>query len=47
MFCGLGANMPGGNISGRNTRIGEMVELAGGINPSRSLKASALSPKKA
>jgi len=33
IFCGLGANMPGGNISGRNTRIVEMIELAGGINP--------------
>jgi len=33
IFCGLGANMPGGNISGRNTRIAEMIELAGGINP--------------
>lgn len=33
IFCGLGANMPGGNISGRNTRIAEMIDLAGGINP--------------
>ena len=33
IFCGLGANMPGGNLSGRNTRIAEMIELAGGINP--------------
>jgi iron complex transport system substrate-binding protein len=33
IFCGLGANLPGGNISGRNPLIAEMVELAGGINP--------------
>ena len=33
VFCGLGANMPGGNLSGKNTRISEMMELAGGMNP--------------
>ncbi len=32
IFCGLGPNMPGGNISGTNTRIGEMIQLAGGVN---------------
>ena len=32
IFCGLGPNMPGGNISGTNTRIAEMIQLAGGIN---------------
>ena len=33
IFCGLGPNMPGGNISGTNTRIAEMIQLAGGVNP--------------
>ncbi len=33
IFCGLGANMPGGNISGTNTRISEMIQLSGGVNP--------------
>ncbi len=33
IFCGLGPNMPGGNLSGKNTRIAEMIELAGGVNP--------------
>ncbi len=33
IFSGLGPNMPGGNLSGKNTRIAEMIELAGGINP--------------
>ena len=33
VFCGLGPNMPGGNLSGKNTRISEMMALAGGTNP--------------
>lgn len=33
IFCGFGANMPGGGVSGKNTRISEMIELAGGVNP--------------
>ena len=32
IFCGLGANMPGGSLSGTKTRIAEMIGLAGGIN---------------
>lgn len=32
IFCGLAASTPGGTLSGTNTRIAEMIELAGGIN---------------
>jgi iron complex transport system substrate-binding protein len=38
MFCGLGANMPTGSISGSNTRIDEMIRLAGGVNPIQSFE---------
>jgi iron complex transport system substrate-binding protein len=38
MFCGLGPNMPTGSISGANTRIDEMIKLAGGINPIQSFE---------
>jgi iron complex transport system substrate-binding protein len=33
IFCGKGANMPTGNLSGKNTGIDMMISLAGGTNP--------------
>jgi iron complex transport system substrate-binding protein len=38
LFCGLGPNMPTGSISGVNTRIDEMIKLAGGVNPIQSFE---------
>jgi iron complex transport system substrate-binding protein len=36
VFCSLGANAPTGSISGANTRIDELIRLAGAINPIHS-----------
>jgi iron complex transport system substrate-binding protein len=38
LFCSFGPNAPGGYISGTNTRIDELIRLAGGVNPIRSFE---------
>ncbi len=38
IFCGKGANMPTGNLSGKNTGIDFMITLAGGTNPISSFE---------
>jgi iron complex transport system substrate-binding protein len=36
IFCSVGANAPTGSISGANTRIDELIRMAGGVNPIHS-----------
>ncbi len=38
VFCSFGPNAPGGSLSGANTRIDELIRLAGGVNPIRSFE---------